>query len=393
MLYSYSHPPPPRLAFPRGFPRSGPHDMSESHDAGLAGFSLPGPEAFEPEPVSRVRGGLHRMLQGPSVQQHPALLAWNRLQATPAQLSTVEVWREFPGHHPASIYLLEFASGGPCPVFAKRCEAASGQVERFCYEQVVPRSALSSPAYFGSTAEPDGTSWLFLEDVGREKLSAGDPTHRALASRWIGRLHRFGAGIDAARQLPEAGPPRYLQHLRDARMRIGDHFGNPGLTASEREHLAETQALLDQVEARWDAIVRGCAGLPETVVHGDFRPKNVRIRTGAGGPTLYALDWELAGWGIPVVDLAPGRGAAGILQIDPGIYADELRGHGPSLDGEAIERLSLIGFMLRRLAAIDWESLSLHFEDPRYLSDPTASIQVARQELARGLARAESWLR
>src|SRR6516164_9681748 len=176
-------------------------------------------------------------------------------------------------------------------------------------------------------------------------------------------------------------------------MRIGDHFGNPGLTASEREHLAETQALLDQVEARWDAIVRGCAGLPETVVHGDFRPKNVRIRTGAGGPTLYALDWELAGWGIPVVDLAPGRGAAGILQIDPGIYADELRGHGPSLDGEAIERLSLIGFMLRRLAAIDWESLSLHFQDPRYLSDPTASIQVAHQELARGLARAESWLR
>ena len=367
--------------------------MSESHDVGLGGLGLPGPEPCEPEPVSRVRGGRHRLLHGASILNHPVLAAWNRLQSTPAEISTLEVWRESPRHHPASVYLLEFKSGGPGSVFAKRCERASGQVERFCYEEVVPRLALSSPAYFGSTDEPDGTSWLFLEDVGREKFSAQDPTHRALASRWIGRLHRHGTEIEAARQLPEAGPPRYFQHLRDAHMRIREHFENPGLTSADREHLTGTLALLDRVEGRWDAIVRGCAGLPETVVHGDFRPKNVRIREEADGPILYALDWELAGWGIPVVDLAPGRGALGVLQIDPGIYAGELRSHGPRLDREEVERFSLIGFMLRRLAAIDWESLSLHFEDPSYLSNPTASIRVAHLELARGLVSAEAWLR
>jgi hypothetical protein len=333
------------------------------------------------------------VLRDASIRQHPALAAWNRLQSTPAEITALEIWRESPGHHPASVYRLELRDSGPASVFAKRCEAASCAVERTCYEEVVPHLMLSSPAYFGSAEEPDGTCWLFLEDVGRTKFSAQDPTHRALASRWIGRLHRFGAEIEAARQLPEGGPPRYLRHLRDARTRVRGNFENPGLAAGDREVLTETLALLDRVEGRWDAIVRACAELPETIVHGDFRPKNVRIREEPSGPVLYALDWEMAGWGVPVVDLAPGRGDEATLQIDPAIYADSLRGHGPRLDRESIERLSLTGALLRRMAAIDWESMSLGFEDPIYLLDPIASIRVANHELVRGLERAGAWLR
>ena len=39
------------------------------------------------------------------------------------------------------------------------------------------------------------------------------------------------------------------------------------------------------------------------MVHGDFIAKNVRIQEEAG-PVLYAMDWEAAGWGAPVADLA-----------------------------------------------------------------------------------------
>jgi len=278
-------------------------------------------------------------------------------------------------------------------VFAKRCDAASGAVERTCYEELVPGLEMSSPTYYGSLAEPDGTCWLFLEDVGRERLSGHDPTHRALVSRWLGRLHRSGAHLEAARKLPEGGPPRYLEHLRGGRARIRQSFHNPALGEDDREFLASVVAVMDRVERAWGAIERACAGLPETVVHGDFRPKNVRVREEIGGPVLYALDWELAGWGIPVVDLAPADGFDPTLQFDPELYAAELRGHGAALDREDVVRLSRIGFLLRRLAAIDWETLSLHFEDPVCLIAPTTSIRSLHDEFLAGVESAWEWLR
>jgi hypothetical protein len=327
------------------------------------------------------------------MHRHAAVAAWDRLQATPAALVMLEIWRETPTHQPASVYRLELGNGGQASVYAKRCDAASCRVERTCYEEVVPRLALSSPAYYGAIQEPDGSCWLFLEDVGRERFSAHDPRHRVLASRWMATLHRTGANIEAGRRLPEAGPPRYLQHLRDGRAGVRRNLDNPGLTAAERELLVDVIALLDRAESRWDAIERACAGLPETVVHGDFRPKNVRVREEPTGPVLYALDWELAGWGIPVADLAPARGSDSALQLDPEIYADALGDHGPALDRRAIERLSLIGYLFRRFAAIEWETLSLHYTDPFWLIAPISCIRVHRRALETSLARAEAWLR
>jgi len=334
-----------------------------------------------------------RTLRGAAIQGHAAVAAWNRLPATPAAPSALEVWREVPNHHPASIYRLEFLNGGPHSVYAKRCNAASCEVERACYEELVPRLALSSPTYFGAVDECDGTCWMFLEDVGHREFSARNPEHRELASRWLARLHRSGAELGACDRLPEGGPPRYLRHLQEGRARILENLGNPGMTAADRELLVAVVATLDRAESRWDAIARACAMLPDTVVHGDFRPKNVRIREEATGPVLYALDWELVGWGSPVADLAPARGASRTPQLDPEVYAHAVRGHGPALDRAAIERLSRVGFLLRRLAAIDWDTLSLHFEDPLWLLMPVSSIRTTHRQLASGLTHAEDWLK
>jgi len=339
-----------------------------------------------------MRPGRTRTLRGAAIQGHPALAAWNRLQSTPAELAALEIWREVPDHQPASIYRLEFRDGGPASVYAKRGDAKSCQVERTCYEELVPRLALSSPTFFGAVDECDGTCWLFLEDVGRHELAVRDPADRALAARWLARLHRSGARLDAGHQLPEGGPPRYLRHLDEGRARIRRNMDNVGLTDTDRELLLGVLATLDRVESRWGAIACACAVLPETVVHGDFRPKNVRIRAEATGPVLYALDWEMAGWGSPVAALGPARGNGSTRLIDPEVYAHTLRGHGPALDGRAIERLSLIGYLLRRLAAIDWDSLSLHFEDPLWLLAPITSIRTIHRQLASALTRAEEWL-
>ena len=330
---------------------------------------------------------------GQGIESHPALRAWSRLDEGGPRPVRVEVWSERPSNLPASIYRLVFGEDGTPAVFAKHSDPGFGAVERQCYEAILPRVRVPSPVYHGSLQDPDGSWWLFIADGGRARFSPYNPEHRLLAARWIGQLHRQGALVEASRALPPAGPRRYLSHLRAARDRIGRNFANPGLAESDRDVLRDTLALLDEVESGWTRIEQACAGPPATLVHGDFQPKNIRITPGASGASVCVLDWEMAGWGNPAVDLAPARGADVSIQVDLEAYAAEVCGEWPGVDVAAIRRLSVLGFVLRRLAGMDWASESLHFEQPRYLSNPVATLRSLHISLSRGLEAAAEWLR
>jgi hypothetical protein len=260
------------------------------------------------------------------------------------------------------VYRLVFRDGGRPAVFAKHCQPGRGNVERLFYEEILPDLGVSSPAYYGSLEEPDGSCWFFLEDVGPQRLSEHDPEHRALASRWICQLHRRGARIGAASRLREAGPPRYLAHLHAARARVRRNIANPAFTEEDRAALLNVLAAQDRIESWWCAVERTCAGLPKTVVHGDFQPKNVRVREETSGLALYAFDWEMAGWGIPAADLVLNSRGSEMIQVDPGLYVSELGGQWPNVDAATIARLSTVGYLLRHIAVIDWESMQLDFE-------------------------------
>jgi hypothetical protein len=327
------------------------------------------------------------------IDAHPALRAWERMDGSGPRPVSVEVWSERPSNNPASVYRLVFPNGANPPVFAKHSSAGFGAVERLCYETILPGARAAVPTYLGSLRDGDGSWWLFLEDAGRERFSPGNPEHRLLAGHWIGQLHRRGAHVPAASTLPAAGPRRYLDHLRAARARILCNFANPGLTESDRDVLRATLALHDEVESRWDRIERACEGPPATLVHGDFQPKNIRILPRPAAAAVCVLDWETAGWGNPAVDLAPARGVDVTIQVDPDSYADEVCGRWPAVDAEAIRRLSVLGFILRRLAAVDWASTSLHFESPRYLSNPVATLRSLHVSISRGLRAAAEWTR
>jgi aminoglycoside phosphotransferase (APT) family kinase protein len=45
-------------------------------------------------------------------------------------------------------------------------------------------------------------------------------------------------------------------------------------------------------------------GLPTTLIHNDFNPRNIAFRKAAPGPLLCAYDWEMARIGLPQHDLA-----------------------------------------------------------------------------------------
>ena len=162
--------------------------------------------------------------------------------------------------------------------------------------------------------------------------------------------------------MPDRGPNHYLDQLRSARQAILLNLANPAFTAAD---VALMEALVSQcnvLESRWSQVEQSCEGIPPTLTHGDFRPKNVHVRVDPSGPALFVLDSETAGWGVPAADLAPCRGLLSAPQVDIAIYWSTVRDCWPGLHIETVQRLANVGRIFRRLAAISWESLSPAFD-------------------------------
>ena len=179
----------------------------------------------------------------------------------------------------------------------------------------------------------------------------------------------------------EAGPARYLAHLHAARARIRRNFANPVFTKEDRAVLLNVLAAQDRIESWWSSVERACAGVPKTVVHGDLQPKNVRVREETSGLALYAFDWEMAGWGIPAADMVLNSRGSETIQVDPEIYISELGGQWPNVDAATIARLSAVGYLLRRIANIDWESMKLDCEQ----RSAVTLMQLLHRDVTRGL--------
>src|SRR5262249_46288759 len=130
----------------------------------------------------------------------------------------------------------------------------------------------------------------------------------------------------------------------------------------------------------WHALEECCGRTPATLVHGDFRRKNVRVRGGPDGIGLFPVDWETAGWGSPAADLAPSRGL--LPQVDLPAYRAAVRECWPGLDLEAVERLAQAGTVFRRLAAIHWECPRL---DSPWPQNAIESLRVYHAEIAEAL--------
>lgn len=281
-------------------------------------------------------------------------------------------------HVRSAVYRLSGVRGVAGPVIAKRSPLAHATIERTVYVEVLPHVPVSSPRFHGLVPDDDGSAWLFLEDVGDERFSAQSQAHRALAGRWLGLLHATAAGLDVAGRLPHHGAGHYLDHLRTGRDAVRRRLHDPLLTSDESAVLTEIAAQCDALEARWPDIARLCAEAPATVVHGDFRAKNIRVRALDRGPAVFPLDWETAGWGVPAADLGPSRGPVSSVQVDLRGYIAVTRDWWPGLDEETLGEIVRIGAVFRRLVAISWESRALATPWPQ---KAVASMAVYRDDL------------
>jgi aminoglycoside phosphotransferase (APT) family kinase protein len=306
------------------------------------------------------------------LESHPALLAWRTFQRREEPVQQIEVLRQ---HGVNGVYRLVGPAATSGTVIAKRMPQAKAQPERIMYERVLPQLPVTVPRYYGALAGdgPAAETWLFLEDVGGERYSDNHPDHLSLTARWVARLHGTASAVAAARGLPDGGPDRYHRHLVSAGEKLEQRLSGLGLIP---EDLTLLRGVADQVRrlaARWSDLEQVCVGLPATVVHGDFRPKNVYLRSNGNGLTCYPIDWETAGWGVPAADLT---------RIDVAAYWSAAREWCRGLSLDAVHRLAQVGQVFRTIAAIDWECISLRFEKRNLIIQSLASLAVLTPRLS-----------
>jgi len=324
--------------------------------------------------------GANSAAEGPrgDLAGHPAVAIWSKLFGARNDPARIDVLR---GGKESTTYRLVGAGPSGESIIAQRSLAARARIQRTVYEQILPHLSVTSPRYYGFRQEDRDFVWLFFEDLGDERFSKTDAAHQALAGRWVGLMHTGAARIAAARALPDGGPPRYLDHLRVGRDAIRAGLANPALTALDVTLLERFLLDLDGLEHQWAAVEQACTGLPPTLTHGDFRPKNAYVRTGATGLELFPFDWETAGWGVPAIDLT---------KIDLSVYWSVVRQCWRDAPIETVRRLAAVGRIFLVLAAIRWASPELAHPEAQCLLRPMAWLRSYRERLANSVRELEA---
>jgi hypothetical protein len=315
-----------------------------------------------------------------SLTDHPAVVAWLQVQPAGVTPDRIDVLKERADPaYKSAVYRLVGAHPTGCSVVAKRCHRATAWNERLIYEQILARLAVPSLDYYGFFEESNGEScWLFLEDAGGQRYSPDLAEHRILAARWVGLLHTCAERIPATSRLPVRGASHYLEHLQGGRNRILSSLDNPMLTADDLTVLDAIVSQLNRLESHWGEITAFCERTPKTLVHGDLKAKNARIRPGKGGTELLLFDWETAGYGTPAADVG---------RVDVPAYHSVIQDVWPDLDAQDIDQLAHYGKIIRYVAGVDWESTKLEYQ---WLERVMRNMRIYESRLW-GLIQVSEW--
>jgi ATP-binding cassette, subfamily B, bacterial len=325
--------------------------------------------------VSRVDGAaggarrIGRRNGEPRSATHPALAAWTALGIDAPFPEAVE---DIVRKKRITAYRLVGVPHRGAAVVAKRQRRSFALHERRLYERVLPHVSAPVPTYYGLVDDAD-SCWVFLEDVGDDELSSTSAMHGQLAARYLACLHT-ASGV-SGEKLADRGPAHYLRVLRAARERILANVDRVRL--DEATIMTTVAAHCGAVEREWPRIQVLCDELPTGFVHCDFASKNVRIRRTNGHARLVAFDWEMAGWGMPGVDLAALDDAA--LEH----YGACVAPHWAGIGLADLRRMRETGRLFNLLASIEWATHDFAHE---WLHRPLKRLRSYEPELRTALA-------
>jgi len=304
---------------------------------------------------------------------HPAVLAWKRFQPDSRSAAAVSLLKK---RSKTAIYKMDGVGPRGSSVVAKLCRWHLAAHERTIYQQILSRLPVSHPLYYGFIKESEDHDWLFLEYIEGEQYSRSRDDHTVLVARWLGLLHSTAAQIAHTAQLPDRGPEYHLIHLREARDNLQRNRKLLKLPAAELAVIEEVISQCDFLEWRWDHIQQLCDRMPRTLIHGDFKPRNVLIRPDGGESSVFPFDWEASGWGVPTGDLA---------YVDIASYLEASAPRWPHLTVVDVRIMKAIGRIFRGLEEFRWESEKF---DPRWEAS-TIKLNYYRERMSEAIEMTE----
>lgn len=244
------------------------------------------------------------------------------------------------------------------------------------YDSILPGTGVGVACWGTLSDGRSGRHLLLLERVpGVELWQVGDLEVWASVARWLARFHlAFAAEGEAV--------GRRNPHL----LRYGPELlrtwpGRALAVATARGAEENQRRSLRQVVRSYDFVVDQLTAGPQQLVHGELYPSNVLVgRARAGGSTdVWPVDWEMAGVGSSLLDLAaltsgwPGTEQDSLVDA----YLEEL---GPATWWADRHELTTVLDCCRLHYALQWLGWSPEWSPP---------AEHARDSVEEGLAVAE----
>ena len=157
------------------------------------------------------------------------------------------------------------------------------------YRHVLEPLRMTTPRLCGAYEGPEGRSWLALEYLDGCMPIKSVPEALESAAAWIGRFH--------ARNEPRVSEPA----LQFVNIYTADYYRGWArrTLAYARKHRRDCRTVEEVCEA-FEQGIDALLAPPLTIIHGEFYPANVLLRSG----DVHPVDWESAAVAGGEVDLA-----------------------------------------------------------------------------------------
>jgi Phosphotransferase enzyme family len=239
-----------------------------------------------------LRKGLERMI--PTILDEPSMItdiSWSRFKLS-TSYDTYIVKVQLAAGDEFKFFLKDFGFS----VRPKDSPKQRRERELRIYQDLLAEADLGTARYYGSILdESKGQCWLALEFVEGTPAGYCELEHWSPAAGALGRMHGYFA--------------RHGNRLRSCDYLIhhtAEFFWSIAELALRNVaqislHLVDRLA---NIVAHYTPIVAVMTSQPPTLLHGGCRPTNILIKVVSDPSRVCIIDWEEAGFGAPLYDVA-----------------------------------------------------------------------------------------
>ncbi|MFL5241588.1 MAG: phosphotransferase family protein [Gemmataceae bacterium] len=171
------------------------------------------------------------------------------------------------------------------------------------YRAILAPHRMGTADYYGGVVDTRASRyWLFLEKVaGVELYQVGGFAIWLEVARYLAILHTWLAA--KVQSLPQ-GPAAHLLTYDAEYFRQWLIRAQQFLQAAGPARRRKAKRLMERLAGGYERVIERLVALPATLIHGEFYASNVLVQESAESLRVCPVDWEMAGIGPSLIDLA-----------------------------------------------------------------------------------------